>query len=425
VRKSILYSSLVPIDTSSQRRCNMNERVSTFRDFGVLPTADLEPPAAVVRCFLSLGRLIGQYIFSGIVAAVGIGLLALFAVVLPAPQSIVGGVAALLAFSAILCLATHNDYRWVELEGNTLRAKHAYTGRIVERTINEIDGLGTIVRQVRQRSTPIMERLLGRVKGIEIRFRDGRTPLRIHRADPAMTNAEELMKAVIFRMSQIDELEPEVVDFQGRPLVRAIHWKGKEPQRPPSKGMKAILACFTLLALLFGGIFGFWGSQERERFQIGSLPAQRITLASLIKNGPGSNRHVIITDCRPGGYVVESEHDSWREITVAIFQNAVADNQISAVVALRGVQNEAQLGQRLTQPITGVCSAEPRTSWGVTLGPKLVEANRGRSLGPAWWIEEMREPPSEVKVDALLTGSLACFVAVWVLAGLTISMAVR
>lgn len=403
----------------------MEQPTGSFRDFGILPTADLRPPAGTVRSFLSPGRLVGQFIFSGIVAAVGIGLMMLFALALPAPHSFIGGIAALLAFSAFLCLATHNDYRWVELDGNTLRAKHAYTGRVIERNIAEIDNLGTMIYQVRRAATVVVEKLLGRVKGIEIRFRDGRTPLRILRADPAMTNAEELIEAVLYRMSRTGALEPEIVVFQGQPLVRRIRWKDQEPRDAPTNRAKVILVCITFLALLFGGILAFWGRQERERFEIGSQPAQRITLARLIKNGPGSNRHVTITEFRPEGYVVETQNNSWREVDVAIFPLGGAVNQIPAVVAVHGVQNEAQLGQLLAQPITGICSVERRTSWGATLGPKLVEANQGRALDSAWWIEEMREPPTQAKVDTLLTGSLACFVAVWFCAGSVLWIIIR
>src|SRR5262249_35015885 len=151
------------------------------------------------RSFFSAGRVVGQYVATGLVSALGLGLMVLFARTMPPPLSWLGGAAALTAFRAFVFLATHNDYRWGELEGNILRARHLYTGRTIERSIDEIESLGTMVYQVRRLETRVIENLLGRVKGVEIRFRDRRTPLRILRADPAMTNAQELIEAVLYR----------------------------------------------------------------------------------------------------------------------------------------------------------------------------------------------------------------------------------
>jgi hypothetical protein len=71
----------------------------------------------------------------------------------------------------------------------------------------------------------LTEALIGRVRGVEIRFRDKRTPIRISRADPAMTHAKELIEAIAYRMSEIGEIDAEVVEFEGKPLVRRIYWK--------------------------------------------------------------------------------------------------------------------------------------------------------------------------------------------------------
>ena len=58
----------------------------------------------------------------------------LFALTMSPPLSVLGCAAALAGFGAFVYLATHNDYRWVELEGNTIRAGHLYTGRTIERS---------------------------------------------------------------------------------------------------------------------------------------------------------------------------------------------------------------------------------------------------------------------------------------------------
>src|SRR5262245_45216940 len=111
----------------------MAEHPPTFRDFGIIPE-DLQPPAEKIRSFLSTGAIVGQVIGTGIVSVLGVGLMVLFALTMPLPLSLLGCAAALTGFGALVYLATHNDYRWVQLEGNTLRAKQLYTGRTIERS---------------------------------------------------------------------------------------------------------------------------------------------------------------------------------------------------------------------------------------------------------------------------------------------------
>jgi hypothetical protein len=148
-----------------------------------------------------------------------------FALTLPFPANVFAPAATLVAFSYIVYRATRNDYVWIELDGETLRAKHLYSRRVVERSIAEIDDLLTLVFQVRTTETLLVEAWLGRIRGILIRFQDGRTPLQVSRADPAMKNARELIEAVIYRMSQRGEVDAEVINFEDKPLIRRIHWK--------------------------------------------------------------------------------------------------------------------------------------------------------------------------------------------------------
>lgn len=72
-----------------------------FRDFGILP-ADLSPPPETVRCFFSTGRVVGQYIATGIVAMLGLGFVILFALAMPLPMNLLGCAAALAGFGAHL-----------------------------------------------------------------------------------------------------------------------------------------------------------------------------------------------------------------------------------------------------------------------------------------------------------------------------------
>jgi hypothetical protein len=398
----------------------MAERESSFRDFGILPV-DLSPPHGRVRSFLSSGRVVGQYIGTGIVAALGVGFAVLFALTLPLPLGLLGVVAALAAFAAFVHLATHNDYRWVELDGNTLRARRLYTGRIVERAIQDIDCLGTMVYQVGGATTAVIEQLLGRVKGVEIRFRDRRTPLRILRADPAMTNATELIEAVLYRMRQLRALDTEVVNWVGQPLVRRIWWKGETPQKPPGKALKLWLALAIFFALAFGAVCGFVLLNVQERHEVGALPPHEMALRDLIAKGPGANRHVTITGFDPGGYAVQSEGKRWTQVWVALFPAGARRDErrdIKVVVSSRDVANEVELRHWLSAGrITGICSAEPRTSFGTSLGSLLVEANHdGATLTAAWSIEELRAAPSAAEVMATWAGSVGCFAAVLLLA---------
>jgi hypothetical protein len=400
----------------------MPEPPSTFRDSGILPEG-LQPPPERIRSFLSTGRIVGQYIGTGIVSAVGLGFVVLFALTMPLPLGLLGCAAALTGFGAFVYLATHNDYRWIELEGNTLRARHLYTGRTVERSVDEIECLATMVYLARGHEVvAVAEKLLGRVKGVEIRFRDRRTPLRVVRSDPAMTNARELIEAVCYRMAQVRQLEVEVIDLEGQPLVRNIHWKGEQPAAPPTKKIwKLVLSALILLALLGGAWFGHEGVQEKERHLVGSVPPHEIPLRSLIQDGPGTNRHVTVTRFRPGGYAVQTlSSGSWTEVWVALFPEGVRPEErkeIKVVLSSKAVRDEAALRRLLEQGhITGICSETPRSSWGTELGPRLVQANPGCQLTSAWSVEEMREPPSAARVTVLLTSSAGCFAAVIVLA---------
>ena len=212
----------------------MTEPPSTFRDFGIIPD-DLPPPAETIRSYFSGLRLFGQYLTTLLVASLGLGLALLFALKTPWSLSWLACPAALVGFGAFVYLATRNDYGWIELHGNTLRAKHLYTGRMREHAIGDIESLTTIVNLVRRVETVIQEKLLGRVRGMEIRFRGQTASLLVMRSDPAMTNAKELIEAIVYRMRQVGELDYEIVDFAGKPLLRQIAWKGQlQPPRRKS-----------------------------------------------------------------------------------------------------------------------------------------------------------------------------------------------
>ena len=196
-----------------------------FRDFGISPE-NLPPPPETVRSYLSTGNVIGQYIGTILVFAFGVGIALLMAFLVPPPLKWLSTGAAIVAFGAVLYGATRRDYRWVELTGDTIRARHLYTGWTLQRSIEEIESLSTMVINAASHEGAAIQLLLGRVKGIEIHFKNESTLLRVLRSDPAMTNAQELIQAILYRMQQKGQLDAETVQFEGQPLVRSIVWKG-------------------------------------------------------------------------------------------------------------------------------------------------------------------------------------------------------
>jgi hypothetical protein len=296
---------------------------------------------------------------------------------------------------------------------------------VIERDLGEIESLATMVYQVRSTATVVLEAWLGRIKGVEVRFRDRRTPLRIVRADPAMTNARELIEAIVFRMGQIREVDAEIVNWNGKPLVRYIHWKGETPTPKSGKSLKVCLCCFMLLALMFGPILGFLARAEQRLYLLGSVPPQEITLQTLIEKGPGNNPHVTLTDFGFGGYVVESSHGSWSRVWLALFPTGNPGRfprgrgeerkEIKGVLECNTIHDEAALNRFLQHKrITGLCSDVPGFRYG-TLRTNLVEANPGSQLSSAWEIVELSEPPSMAKVQWIFLGSGACYALVLIL----------
>jgi hypothetical protein len=195
-----------------------------FRNFGILPENAPVPPTRV-RADFSTGTLIGQYVGGVFLSAIAVGIAVLCWFVMPFPGSIIFGALIVLGWGVLLYLLTRNDYAWVELDGTTLRAKHLYTGQLVERPLREVKDLFTHILPMQLVAAVLIEAWLGRIRGVVIRFRDGKTPLYVSRADPAMRNARELIQAIVYRMGQIAPLDAEVVDLEGAPLVRRVFWK--------------------------------------------------------------------------------------------------------------------------------------------------------------------------------------------------------
>lgn len=205
----------------------INTNPDFFRNFGIVPN-DLAPPPGPIRSYLPWWHIVGQYLGTGFMLSVGAGMGLIFFLGLPMPVGLLCAAVLLGVLGYFIYRATCHDYSWIELDGRVLRARHLYTQRIVERQIEDIEDLLTITFAAVNLTVIIVESLVGRIRGIEIRFRDKRSPLRVLRADPAMKNAKELIEAVIFRMSEVARVDAEVVELDGKPMVRRIFWAGAE-----------------------------------------------------------------------------------------------------------------------------------------------------------------------------------------------------
>ncbi len=194
------------------------------REFGIDPSRLNEQPALRVRACFSLGTVIGQWIGTLLMCGLGTGMaFALWH--LPAPVGLPAALLALTGMGWLIWLAVRNDFAWIELEDDVLRAQHLYTGRQVERELREIRELLPVILRPIPVEASIAVALLGRIKAIHVRFEDGRQPLPIQRSDPAMVDAQELIVALVVRMSQIAELETDVLLVDEKPLITRIGWK--------------------------------------------------------------------------------------------------------------------------------------------------------------------------------------------------------
>jgi len=201
----------------------MGKQFDPFRDFGIDPE-NVAPPEQTVRARFPLPQLIGQFAGTLFMAALGVGGAVVCVLHIEGPMSIPAAIGALGFFGYLIYLGIRNDYAWVELEGTTIRAQHLYTRKVVERSIDEVAGLHTILFPPTAGAALVVT-VVGRIRGIMIRFSDKRTPLQVCRADPAMANAKELIEAVVFRMSERGPVETDVEDCRGKPLIRRIYWK--------------------------------------------------------------------------------------------------------------------------------------------------------------------------------------------------------
>ena len=134
-----------------------------------------------------------------------------------------GGVA-LIALGAFLLYQASKGSVWVELDGDVLRARAMFTFRVTEHLIEEIEEVRTLVRVVRHAPEVIVtDALLGHVAGFEIRFRGARRSFGLLSHD--MNHVPELIGALLAHMAERGRLLPEMIQLQGRPILKRITWE--------------------------------------------------------------------------------------------------------------------------------------------------------------------------------------------------------
>lgn len=184
---------------------------------------------AQVRSSLTTGHVIGQWVAFVLfgICPVALGLLLL--IVIPVLEVRLGvGVFFCILGAVLGVLIAHDVNAWVEVDGNMLRWKHLFTRRVHERQICELDAIVTLTLAVRTAVVRIAEGVFGRIKGFDFRFRGTKRGVRIFRADPAMTNVRELVEAVVNRLYLYGDVVPEIVNFEGKPLIRRLTLRRRE-----------------------------------------------------------------------------------------------------------------------------------------------------------------------------------------------------
>lgn len=132
-------------------------------------------------------------------------------------------------FIGLTVFVAARSNRWVELDGDVIRAKNLYTGRIVEKSVWDTTEIMTEVFLVATTAIRVTEMFQGRVRGFAIRFPDLPKGIRVYR--PEMQNVAELIQAITARLQERGEVVPEIINFEGSPMVRRLVFHPRPAQR--------------------------------------------------------------------------------------------------------------------------------------------------------------------------------------------------
>lgn len=99
--------------------------------------------------------------------------------------------------------------------------KNLYTFQVREQRIDDIKGIWTLAILKGGTVTRITEKLIGRVRGFEIRFSNSWYVVRVLLEMP---KGLDFVAAVVGQMNQKRKVVPEVVDLEGKPFIQYLHW---------------------------------------------------------------------------------------------------------------------------------------------------------------------------------------------------------
>lgn len=201
------------------------QRDEILRTYGILPQKQAAP-RGVIRSRLTTGNIVGQWI-GFLLFGVGPVLLGLLLLIVVSVLSVRLGLGILFCLFGLIVgiLIARDVNEWGELDGDRLRWKHLFTRRVNEHQISEIESIVTLTLAIRTLAVRIVEGMYGRIKGFEFRFPGMKQGVRVFRADPSMTNVRELLEGVVAKMYQYGEVEPEIIELEGTPLIRRLTLK--------------------------------------------------------------------------------------------------------------------------------------------------------------------------------------------------------
>jgi hypothetical protein len=99
----------------------------------------------------------------------------------------------LVGYSGFAAYHMLQNFHWVEFDGIRIRGRRFWTRQLVEGAVEDVIEIRPLAAVVRNTATTLADKLLGPVRGYEIRFRNGQ---RVALLRHEMTNVHELVRAV-------------------------------------------------------------------------------------------------------------------------------------------------------------------------------------------------------------------------------------
>jgi hypothetical protein len=103
--------------------------------------------------------------------------------------------------SAFIAYHMFQSYQWVELDADVIHGRRFWTRQTVEHRVDQISAIVPLGAVVQTIHNVIADRLLGSIRGYEIRFKDGGRRITLVRHD--MANVDALIEALVDRMRRV------------------------------------------------------------------------------------------------------------------------------------------------------------------------------------------------------------------------------